>query len=354
MQLSWDKFVKNTTLRRGLVLLLIILVLWLMRSEMNMILFTFILTYIVVHWVRLVQRHFSKIPTALTVVVTYAIIILLVYLAITIYLPMVVNQIVKMVTSVMKYYRYHDVIKMYHWASRYISEGTIVSQTKRWLAISVKALTNFGTLTATFFLSLILSFFYTVQLDRMNSFSHLFLTSRFSWIFQDIAFFGRKFVNTFGVVLEAQFMIAICNTVITTIGLTIMKFPQIFALSLMIFVLSLIPVAGVIISLIPLCLIGYTVGGVRDVIYVVIMIICVHCLESYVLNPHFMSSKTELPIFYTFIILLISEHLFGIWGLIVGVPIFTFFLDILGVKEIGKKSDKNEKAGKSKTRTINN
>ncbi len=47
-----------------------------------------------------------------------------------------------------------------------------------------------------------------------------------------------------------------------------------------------------------------------------------------------MSSKTELPIFYTFIVLLISERFLGVWGLIVGIPIFTFLLDILKVKEI--------------------
>ena len=57
-------------------------------------------------------------------------------------------------------------------------------------------------------------------------------------------------------------------------------------------------------------------------------------IESYVLNPKFMSSRTELPIFYTFVVLLVSEHLFGVWGLIVGVPIFTFLLDIVGVKQI--------------------
>src|SRR5699024_11407431 len=43
-------------------------------------------------------------------------------------------------------------------------------------------------------------------------------------------------------------------------------------------------------------------------------------------------SRTELPIFYTFVVLYVSEHLFGMWGLIVGIPVFTFLLDILGVK----------------------
>jgi predicted PurR-regulated permease PerM len=53
-----------------------------------------------------------------------------------------------------------------------------------------------------------------------------------------------------------------------------------------------------------------------------------------------MSSQTDLPIFYTFIILLVSEHFWGTWGLIVGVPIFTFLLDILGVKSIRQKKKK--------------
>ncbi|SIG07879.1 Domain of uncharacterised function DUF20 [Mycobacteroides abscessus subsp. abscessus] len=53
-----------------------------------------------------------------------------------------------------------------------------------------------------------------------------------------------------------------------------------------------------------------------------------------------MSSKTELPVFYTFIVLIFSEHFFGIWGLIVGIPVFMFLLDILGVKEIAPKQTK--------------
>ncbi|MYZ02071.1 AI-2E family transporter, partial [Lactobacillus salivarius] len=83
---------------------------------------------------------------------------------------------------------------------------------------------------------------------------------------------------------------------------------------------------------IPMMLIGYTVGGVKYIIYIIIMLCVVHALEAYVLNPKLMSSRTELPIFYTFVVLYVSEHLFGMWGLIVGIPVFTFLLDILGVK----------------------
>ena len=79
---------------------------------------------------------------------------------------------------------------------------------------------------------------------------------------------------------------------------------------------------------------------IRYVIYIFIMIMIIHAVEAYVLNPKFMASKTELPIFYTFLVLLVAEHFWGTWGLIVGVPIFTFFLDVLGIKPTKKSKKK--------------
>ena len=192
-------------------------------------------------------------------------------------------------------------------------------------------------------MSLILSFFYTIELKKMNEFSSLFVKSGiFKWFFEDVEYFGKKFINTFGVVLEAQFFIAICNTALTMICLAFMRMPQIIALGLMVFVLSLIPVAGVIISLIPLSIIAYSVGGLRYVIYIFIIIMVIHAIEAYVLNPKFMASKTELPIFYTFLVLLVAERFWGTWGLIVGVPIFTFLLDVLDVKSVKKKKERKQ------------
>lgn len=121
------------------------------------------------------------------------------------------------------------------------------------------------------------------------------------------------------------------------ICLIIMRMPQIIALGLMVFILSLIPVAGVIISLIPLSLVAYSVEGLRYVIYIFIVIMIIHAIEAYILNPKFMSSKTELPIFLYLCCFTSRGTLLGTWGLIVGVPIFTFLLDILGVKSVKKK-----------------
>ncbi|MEE5730434.1 AI-2E family transporter, partial [Streptococcus pneumoniae] len=66
-------------------------------------------------------------------------------------------------------------------------------------------------------------------------------------------------------------------------------------------------------------------------LYIVLVIFAIHAIETYFLNPKLMSAKTELPIFFTFTVLIFSEHFFGIWGLIIGIPIFVFLLDILDV-----------------------
>ncbi|MBU3157824.1 AI-2E family transporter [Clostridium estertheticum] len=92
-------------------------------------------------------------------------------------------------------------------------------------------------------------------------------------------------------------------------------------------------------SLVPLCLIAFKIGGLIKVIFVISMIFIIHAIESYILNPKFMSHTTNLPMFFTFAILLVSEHFMGIWGLLLGIPIFMFLLDLSGV-DLSKKGSK--------------
>lgn len=331
----WNKFTKKQEFRRLVVLLVIVLVLYEARSLMNTILLTFIFTYLIVHWVRLVQRWIPRVPVTLVVLLSYLLLILGLFYVVTDYVPMLVNQLVKMTNSLITFYQSDDMHWLMKYLNQFVSSSTLATQARHGVTLAVTTLTNFGTLLVAVAMSVILSFFYTIELRQMNEFSKTFLSSQhLSWFFKDLDFFGKKFVNTFGVVLEAQFFIALTNTALTMIALFFMKMPQVFALGLMVFIMSLVPVAGVIISLVPLSMVGYSVGGIRYIVYLIIVILVIHMIESYVLNPKFMSSRTELPIFYTFVVLLVSEHLFGVWGLIVGVPIFTFLLDIVGVKQI--------------------
>lgn len=302
---------------------------------MNMILLTFIFTFLVLQLVKAVRRV-VKLPPTLIVTVTYVVVIGALYWAVTTYLPQILDSSIRGIEHLFKFYQNpkNDSNEIISYVANYIKTSDIVNQLQSGAKLVLTYISTIGSFGVTLFMSMILSFFFTIESKQMAAFSKRFLTSTYGWFFEDINFFATKFVNTFGVVLEAQFFIALCNTVITTVVLAIMGMPQLPTLAIMIFILSLIPVAGVIVSIIPLTILGYSVGGFRYVIYILVMIVVVHALEAYVLNPKFMSSRTELPIFYTFVVLLAGEQLFGVWGLIVGVPIFTFFLDILGVRPV--------------------
>ena len=59
------------------------------------------------------------------------------------------------------------------------------------------------------------------------------------------------------------------------------------------------------------------------------MIAIVHAIEAYYLNPKIVSSYVHFPVFITFIILLVSEHIAGLLGLLIGVPLFFILLGLI-------------------------
>lgn len=345
----WEKFINNVRLRRAVVLALVIGVLYLFRGLMNTILLTVVFTFLIVRLINAIQRK-VKIPGLAIVLVVYALILSGIYFVITKYAPKIIGQFEETVKSVITFYQHppqgaNDVIE---YISDFLSKYDITTQLKNGAGIILQSLTTLGSFGVSLLVALLLSFFFTIEKDRMFSFSRNFLSGPYAWFFQDINYFAKIFVNTFGVVLEAQFLIAIANTVLTLLGLSLMKMPQLDSLVVMVFILSMIPVAGVIISAVPMALIAYSDGGLKLVAYVLLMLLLIHTLESYVLNPKLMSSKTDLPIFYTFVVLFVSEHLFGTWGLIVGIPIFIFLLEVLGIKSIKTGSKEKRKKRKLK------
>ncbi len=333
--MTYEKFLKNTALRRTVVLASVVLVLWLARSVMSTILLTFIFSFLVTRAINAVRRH-VHVRAVAVVAPLYLLVIAGVGYAAVHYVPEIIKQSVNSFNSVVNFYNSgaFDHNETIQWALQSINQMNLKTTVQKWFTAILQYAGSIGAMGITFFLSLLLSFFFTVEIDTLKKFGNQFLRSPFGWYFADLKFFADKFIDTFGVVIEAQIVIAAVNTAITTITLIFMKMPNIPTLAIMVFILSLIPVAGAFISTIPLAIIAFMVDGLQGVVTIIIMILVIHALEAYVLNPKFMSSRTKLPIFFTFVVLLAGEELFGTWGLIVGIPIFTFLLDIIGVKKI--------------------
>lgn len=326
---------KNKGLKRFIIFVLIALVLYSMRSMINFILLTFIFTFLMNSLVNVVYRKLH-INRKLTVLVSYTAIVGLLSYGIVKYLPIVIVEITELVKLVTAFSRQPQDNVVMAYIFSILDTNQISQYLEQGLTFVMRYFTNFSQFALHLLLALLLSLFFLLEKPRLVAFTRQFKDSKLADFYNEIEYFAAKFVRTFGKVIEAQFMIAVINCILSVITLWIMGFPQLFGLGIMIFFLGLIPVAGVIISLIPLSLIAYSMGGFIQVLYVWLMIAIIHAVEAYILNPKLMSSKTDLPIFYTFIVLIFSEHFFGVWGLIIGIPIFVFLLDVLDVTKTNK------------------
>ncbi|MDR0596571.1 MAG: AI-2E family transporter [Clostridiales Family XIII bacterium] len=188
-----------------------------------------------------------------------------------------------------------------------------------------------GLMLLHFGMSIAISFLFLLERDNIGRFSSKVAESRIGFIYKYFMKFGGNFCHTFGKVMKVQVTIALVNGVLSTIALHFIGMPGVLGLGVMIFALGLIPVAGVIISIIPLAIIAFNTGGITMVIAILVMIVVLHAVEAYVLNPKLMAHRTALPISFVFVILLVAEQYLKFWGLLIGVPLFIFLMTVFQV-----------------------
>lgn len=330
---------KKDLIKSLLFLICIGIFLYLIKSILNLVLLTFLFAYLINSLENLVVNNLKKyipVKKGIVTIVLYIVIFALIIVVLYKYVPLIIFQSISIIKQAEEFYIETTKNNMPDGLSKLlipmIAKIDIRNYTQSGIDMALRVATNVGKWSGYAFISLMLSLFFILEKERVISFVKKFEDSKVSGVYKYCAHFGNNFLNSFGKVITAQVVIATVNTIISVILLSIMGFPKLLALGFMIFLLSLIPVAGVIISLIPLCLIAFKIGGMVKIVYILIMVAIIHLVESYILNPKLMSEKTKLPIFFTFVILIVSEHFMGIWGLLLGIPLFMFLIEILGVR----------------------
>jgi predicted PurR-regulated permease PerM len=101
-------------------------------------------------------------------------------------------------------------------------------------------------------------------------------------------------------------------------------------------------VAGVFISSVPICLIALQAGsptdtGVQLMLVAIGVILLIHFIEAYFLNPRIFGHHLRMNAVVVLIVLTIAGKLFGVWGLILGLPVVNYFFTA-----IRRKSDAEE------------
>lgn len=186
--------------------------------------------------------------------------------------------------------------------------------------------------SATVLLALLFSFLISLDLLRLGEEVRSLRNSRLRDFYEETALPVVRFGATVGRSIQAQAMIAVVNTILTFIGLSLLGVPSLTALSLIVFLCSFIPVLGVFISTIPIVLVAINADGLSLALLAVLMVVVVHAIEAYLLNPLIYGRHLKINSVIVLIILFIGHHAFGVWGMLLGVPVAHYFLhDVFGV-----------------------
>jgi predicted PurR-regulated permease PerM len=197
--------------------------------------------------------------------------------------------------------------------------------------------------TATMLLALLFSFLVLVDLNRIKRGIGRLRNSRVGDFYDEAAQPIARFGILVGRAIEAQASIAFVNTVFTLIGLLLLGIPLVAMLSVIVFICSFIPVLGVFISTVPIVLVALNDGGLGLSAAGIGMVVVIHAIEAYLLNPMIYGKHLKLNPVLTLIILYVGYHAFGLWGMLLGVPVARYFIhDVLGVpfRDRGPAEDK--------------
>jgi len=190
-----------------------------------------------------------------------------------------------------------------------------------------------------FFLGLLFSFLIMLDLPRLTRSVRELRFTRLSAVYEETADSVMLFAKVVGENFRAQMMISAINTILTAIGLKLLGIEAAALLSTLVFFCGLIPVLGVFISSVPIVLMAVNTGGVTLGLWAGVMIIVIHLIEAYILNPRIVSAVMHINPVLTLIILYIAHSLIGLWGMLLGVPISVYIYRqmVVGISPKNKK-----------------
>jgi predicted PurR-regulated permease PerM len=184
---------------------------------------------------------------------------------------------------------------------------------------------SLASIVSSFLLALLFSFLILLDLKTLRKSVTELHDTRISFIYDEVSDSVYSFCRVLGRAFEAQLIIALFNTFLTAIGIQLLGLDQQIAfLLLIVFLCSFIPVAGVFISSVPICLVALQTGGLQLVVLAIVLITIIHLIEAYILNPRIYGSRMHLNPVIVLMILTIGGKLFHVWGFILGVPVFTY------------------------------
>lgn len=171
----------------------------------------------------------------------------------------------------------------------------------------------------TFFIMLMLSAYILVTKNTILEFFRTLVREEKRARFDTLI---RRIDRGLSGVVRGQLVICVVNGVLSGIGFYLLELRYWPILTLVATVLSIIPIFGAILSSVPAVIIGLQTSFMTGVLTLV-WILVIHQIEANLLNPKILGDSAKVhPVLVVFA-LLAGEHLFGISGALLAVPVLS-------------------------------
>lgn len=301
----------------------------------------FILNIVLVRIEKILKLKMKK-PRGLSLVLTLVIFIAAIYAVVTLIVPELIDSIVILVKSIPTYWENAqgyilDVIGRFN-----ITEEAIYALPwKDWTQNAINfllgvfpAIFSSGTAVAStimnIFLGIIIAIYMLASkeklIDQFTRVLYSFLPKKFCDKLMEISTLSNDILNKFatGQLLEAVILGTLCF-----VGLFILKIPYAPLIAVIIGLTNIIPYFGPIIGTVPSAFLILMVSPVSALIFVVFILI-LQQIDSNIIYPRVVGESVSLPAMWIMIAILIGGGMFGLVGMLLGVPVFAIIYSVMG------------------------
>lgn len=374
MDFSLDRFYQLN--RRILLWIALFALIWLLRDFFPLIFLVFVLSFLAAPLSRLARR-WLRLPHALSIVAVYACFLVAVFSFVRFVAPRVIREAETLLGNLGQIeatlfehrkeladrYPYLDAVLIGYLRSTVAENGAadaparwepgrrpvagadpeaardervihayLNRQMARLQAYAPEMVKLLWRATGTTLLALLFSFLILLDTARLKRGVDSLRASRLHDFYEQTAEPVVRFGYVVGRAVQAQTVIATANTALTVAGLLLLGVPSVTAFAVLVFLCSFIPVLGVFLSTTPIVLVALNAGGVAKAAAVVGMVVVIHLIEAYLLNPLIYGRHLNVNPVFVLIILYVGHHVAGVWGMVLGVPVTYYLLhDALGV-----------------------
>lgn len=337
--------ISSLTMLKILVITAALFFLYFIRDAILIIFVSLILSSAFTPWLDWMQKH--KVPRALGILLIYLILFSVIFGAVYLIIPPIINEINELVKSFPYYYEkistnwqsFQAFSESHQW-SQNIQTSLEGIQSSLGMAagnVFTTVFSFFGGILS-FFIILVLTFYMAVDDQAMKKGIRSLLPIDYQPYSMHLI---NRIQEKIGMWLRGQILLSLIIFAVSWIGLSILGVKYALVLAVFAGVMEVIPYLGPFIGAVPAVFIAFTQSPLLGIITIVLYVI-IQQAENYFLVPKVMQKAVGLNPIVIIIAMMIGIKLAGILGVLLALPVATAISVV--IRDVFKSKTEKEEA----------